>query len=253
VGIGEGFWQPVWAKAEPDRLKVRARTAVMPESNLEEVLNIMEWCTKGYENRYSELELSYGVGTGGNGGTVEALGGGGKGVGVAVAMVTYTVAEPSKLPFFFKASTVRLWVALAVRVRLVSTVVPAPWYIRELSRNTCMVLTGPEKADETLAVTCTGEVRVALLSGVMMVTPPEPTREAVRSLGEGAGLWDCKSAKPPARTTSATPRMRYGGKPFGKEGTLEEVIKGEITPKNTLAFCRQKAKFLFGRYINWRW
>src|SRR5205823_3384547 len=86
-----------------------------------------------------------GLGTEGNGGTLEALGGGGKGVGIAVTTVTYTVAEPSKLPFFFRASTVRLWVAAAAMSTLVSTVVPWPWYTRVLSLNTCMVLTGPVK------------------------------------------------------------------------------------------------------------
>ena len=63
------------------------------------------------------------LGTDGRGATLEAVGGADGGL----TAVTYTVAEPSRLPFCFKASTVRLWIAPAESVTLVFTVVPGPW------------------------------------------------------------------------------------------------------------------------------
>ena len=69
-----------------------------------------------------------------------------------------------------------------------------------------MVLTGPVKPEATFAVTCTGEVTVLLLSGVVMVTPPLPVREAVRSLE--ACLCRKKATATAARMRT-TARIRY--------------------------------------------
>src|SRR5947199_6901528 len=86
-----------------------------------------------------------------------------------------------------------------------------------------MVLTGPVKPEATFAVTCTGEVTVVLLSGVEIVTPPVPVREAVRSLGE-ACLCRRKATAPAART-KRTPRTIYWIKPRWERGTREELIR----------------------------
>src|SRR5947209_1420186 len=75
-----------------------------------------------------------------------------------------------------------------------------------------MVRTGPAKPEATEAVTCTGEVRVLLLSGVVMVTPPVPVKEAVRTMGE-ACLCRRKATAPAARTRSS-PKTMYWTKPF---------------------------------------
>src|SRR6266478_2307164 len=87
-----------------------------------------------------------------------------------------------------------------------------------------MVRTGPVKPDATLAVTCTGEVSVALLSGVVMVTPPEPVREAVRLLGEGLPLY-LKKAMAPAARTRRTPRITYWMRPRWVRRVGETVIE----------------------------
>ena len=82
----------------------------------------------GMDSRLHGNDKSHqGLGTGGKDGILEALGGGGKGVRVAVTMVTYMVAEPSRLLFCFKASTVMVWVAEADKAREVSSEVPATW------------------------------------------------------------------------------------------------------------------------------
>src|SRR5438876_2640255 len=86
-----------------------------------------------------------------------------------------------------------------------------------------MVRTGPLKPEATEAVTCTGEVMVELLSGLEMTTPPEPVREAVRSLGAACLCW--KKAMAPAARTKRTPRTIYWIKPRWERGTREEFIK----------------------------
>src|SRR5437867_4270923 len=86
-----------------------------------------------------------------------------------------------------------------------------------------MVLTGPVKPEATIAVTCTGEVTVLLLSGVEIVTPPVPVREAVRSLGEACLCR--REATAPAARTKRTPRTIYWIKPRWERGTREEFIK----------------------------
>src|SRR6266851_241190 len=88
-----------------------------------------------------------------------------------------------------------------------------------------MVLTGPVKPEATLAVTCTGDVRMALLSGVVMVTPPEPVREAVRSFGEGAGLWEWMMATAPMARRRTMARTIYWMKPRWARGVGETVIE----------------------------
>ena len=85
-----------------------------------------------------------------------------------------------------------------------------------------MVLTGPVKPEATEAVTCTGEVTVLLLSGLEMVTPPLPVREAVRSLGVARLCW--KKATAPAAMRRTRPRMTYWMKPRWKRGTWGEFI-----------------------------
>src|SRR6266446_3570030 len=102
-----------------------------------------------------------------------------------------------------------------------------------------MVLTGPVKPEATFAVTCTGEVTVLLLSGVEMVTPPEPVREAVRSL-EACLRW--KKAIAPAAMRRTRPRTTYWRKPRWERGTREEFI-GRIRTNTPLASFRQKAGF----------
>src|SRR5207247_11481424 len=86
-----------------------------------------------------------------------------------------------------------------------------------------MVLTGPVKPEATEAVTSTGEVTALLLSGVEMVTPPVPVREAVRSLGEGCLCW--KKAIAPAARIKRTPRTRYWMKPRWKRETRGEFMR----------------------------
>jgi hypothetical protein len=86
-----------------------------------------------------------------------------------------------------------------------------------------MVRTGPVKPEATLAVTCTGEVRVALLSGVVIVTPPEPVREAVRLLGEGLPLY-LKKAMAPTTRMRRMPRTTYWIKPRWVRRTREDVV-----------------------------
>ena len=85
-----------------------------------------------------------------------------------------------------------------------------------------MVRTGPAKPKATEAVTCTGEVTVLLLSGVVMVTPPVPVREAVRSLGEACLCW--KKAMAPATRIKRTPRMMYWIKARWERGTWGEAL-----------------------------
>src|SRR5205823_9994522 len=85
-----------------------------------------------------------------------------------------------------------------------------------------MVLTGPVKPEATFAVTCTGEVTLLLLSGVEMVTPPVPAREAVKSLGAACLCW--RKAMAPAARTRTTARTRYWMKPRWERGTRGEFI-----------------------------
>src|SRR5216683_4612738 len=87
-----------------------------------------------------------------------------------------------------------------------------------------MVRTGPVKPEATSAVTCTGEVRVALLSGVVIVTPPLPVREAVRSFGEGMGLRDWKTIMTPAARRRTMARTIYWMKPRWVRGTRVDVV-----------------------------
>src|SRR5437868_9014341 len=87
-----------------------------------------------------------------------------------------------------------------------------------------MFLTGPVKPEATLAVTCTGEVRAALLSGAVMVTPPEPVREAVNSFGDGAGLRDWNTAMAPTARMRRMPRTMYWIKPRWVRRTREDVV-----------------------------
>src|SRR5207244_2436334 len=98
-----------------------------------------------------------------------------------------------------------------------------------------MVLTGPVKPEATFAVTCTGEVTVLLLSGVEMVTPPVPVREAVRSL-EACRCW--RKATAPAARMRTTARTIYWIKPPWKRETREEFIKRIRT--NTALSSSQK-------------
>src|SRR5438128_11210204 len=106
-----------------------------------------------------------------------------------------------------------------------------------------MVRTGPAKPEATEAVTCTGEVTVALLSGVVMVTPPLPVREAVRSL-EACRCW--KKATAPAARTRTTARTIYWMKPRWRRGTREEFIRAN-PHKYTSDFSKEKRRVLLGR------
>src|SRR5207247_2297533 len=98
-----------------------------------------------------------------------------------------------------------------------------------------MVLTGPVKPEATEAVTCTGEVTVALLSGVEMTTPPVPVREAVRSLGAACLCW--RKATAPAARTKRTPRTIYWIKPRWERKTRAELI-GEYAQIRPCLPCR---------------
>src|SRR2546427_4723449 len=98
-----------------------------------------------------------------------------------------------------------------------------------------MVLTGPAKPEATFAVTCTGEVTVLLLSGVDMVTPPVPVREAVKSLGAACLCW--KKATAPAARMRTTPRTIYWIKPPWKRRTRGELI-GEYAQIRPCLLCR---------------
>src|SRR6266567_8714187 len=104
-----------------------------------------------------------------------------------------------------------------------------------------MVLTGPVKPEATFAVTCTGEVTVLLLSGVVMVTPPVPVREAVRSLGAACLCW--KKAMAPAARTKRTPRTIYWIKPRWERGTRAELI-GEYAQIRPCLLCRNGRFYL---------
>src|SRR5438067_10914743 len=108
-----------------------------------------------------------------------------------------------------------------------------------------MVLTGPVKPEATFAVTCTGEVTVLLLSGVEMVTPPVPVREAVRSLGAACLCW--RKAMTPAARMRTTARTRYWMKPRWKRGTWEEFI-GQVRTNTPLTSSR-KGRVLLGRFL----
>src|SRR6266705_1634605 len=102
-----------------------------------------------------------------------------------------------------------------------------------------MVLTGPVKPEATFAVTCTGEVTVLLLSGVVMVTPPEPVREAVKSFA-ACRCW--KKATAPAARTRRTARTIYWIKPRWERGTREEFIRAN-THKYGPVFFSEMAGF----------
>src|SRR5206468_4021589 len=110
-----------------------------------------------------------------------------------------------------------------------------------------MVLTGPVKPEATFAVTCTGEVTVALLSGVTMVTPPLPVREAARSL-EACLCW--KKATAPAARTRTTARTIYWMKPRWERETWGEIIS-EYAQIRPCLLCRngrvQLERFLRGK------
>src|SRR5207244_7731276 len=98
-----------------------------------------------------------------------------------------------------------------------------------------MVFTGPVKPEATEAVTCTGEVTVALLSGVEIVTPPVPVREAVRSF-RGA-LWAWKNAIAPAARMRTTARTIYWIKPHWERKTRTEII-GKYAQIRSCLLCR---------------
>src|SRR5712691_1950998 len=87
-----------------------------------------------------------------------------------------------------------------------------------------MVRTGPVKPEATFAVTCTGEVRVALLSGVVIVTSPVPVREAVRLLGEGLPLY-LKKVMVPTTRMRRMPRTTYWINPRWVCGVLKVVMQ----------------------------
>src|SRR5438093_9690329 len=108
-----------------------------------------------------------------------------------------------------------------------------------------MVRTGPLKPEATEAVTCTGEVTVALLSGVEMTTPPLPVREAVRSLGEACRCWR-KATAPAARTRNAA-RTTYWIKPRWERGTWAELI-GEYAQIRPCLLCRN-GRVLLERFL----
>src|SRR5438034_8109181 len=108
-----------------------------------------------------------------------------------------------------------------------------------------MVRTGPLKPEATEAVTCTGEVTVALLSGVEMTTPPLPVREAVRSLGEACLCW--KKATAPAARMRRTPRTIYWMKPRCERETRGEII-GKYAQIRPCLPCRN-GRVLLERFL----
>src|SRR5947208_9828406 len=106
-----------------------------------------------------------------------------------------------------------------------------------------MVRTGPAKPEATEAVTCTGQVMVLLLAGVVITTPPVPVSEAVRSLGEGCLC--CKKATAPAARTKRTPRTIYWIKPRWERGTWGEIIS-EYAQIRPCLLCRNGRVLLEG-------